>query len=59
MLRNNLQSVVDRDRLETLLTGLGAEPTVRAEDLSVEQWVSLSNQLVPETEAIVPDPSRA
>ncbi|MDX2239637.1 MAG: 16S rRNA (adenine(1518)-N(6)/adenine(1519)-N(6))-dimethyltransferase RsmA [Leptolyngbyaceae cyanobacterium bins.302] len=45
MLRNNLQSVVDRDRLGELLENLGANPQVRAEDLSVEQWVQLSNRL--------------
>ena len=46
MLRNNLQSLVDRDRLSQLLETLGANPQSRAEDLSVEQWVLLSNQLV-------------
>lgn len=46
MLRNNLQSVVERDRLVELLESLGINSQVRAEDLSVEQWVSLSNQLV-------------
>jgi 16S rRNA (adenine1518-N6/adenine1519-N6)-dimethyltransferase len=46
MLRNNLQSLIDRDRLSNLLETLGANPQSRAEDLSVEQWVLLSNQLV-------------
>ncbi len=46
MLRNNLQSLIDRDRLSQLLETLGANPQSRAEDLSVEQWVLLSNQLV-------------
>lgn len=46
MLRNNLQSVIDRDRLTQLLEQLGINPQVRAEDLSVEQWVSLTNQLI-------------
>ncbi|MBM0742124.1 16S rRNA (adenine(1518)-N(6)/adenine(1519)-N(6))-dimethyltransferase RsmA [Phormidium sp. CLA17] len=46
MLRNNLQSLIDRDRLSQLLEILGANPQSRAEDLSVEQWVLLSNQLV-------------
>jgi 16S rRNA (adenine1518-N6/adenine1519-N6)-dimethyltransferase len=45
MLRNNLQSVVDRDRLTQLLEQLQINPQVRAEDLSVEQWVTLANQL--------------
>ncbi|MEA5619762.1 16S rRNA (adenine(1518)-N(6)/adenine(1519)-N(6))-dimethyltransferase RsmA [Cronbergia sp. UHCC 0137] len=45
MLRNNLQSVIDRDRLTELLAQLNINPQVRAEDLSVAQWVSLVNQL--------------
>lgn len=45
MLRNNLQSLIDRDRLIQLLEELSIEANVRAEDLSVEQWVMLSNQL--------------
>lgn len=45
MLRNNLQSVIDRDRLTHLLEQLNINPQVRAEDLSVAQWVSLANQL--------------
>ncbi len=43
MLRNNLQSVVDRDRLTQLLEQLEINPQVRAEDLGVSQWVSLVN----------------
>ncbi|ADI65338.1 16S rRNA (adenine(1518)-N(6)/adenine(1519)-N(6))-dimethyltransferase RsmA [Trichormus azollae] len=43
MLRNNLQSVVDRDRLTQLLEQLEINPQVRAEDLSVSQWVTLVN----------------
>jgi 16S rRNA A1518/A1519 N6-dimethyltransferase RsmA/KsgA/DIM1 with predicted DNA glycosylase/AP lyase activity len=31
------------EALTTLLGQLGLAPTVRAEDLSVEQWVTLSN----------------
>ncbi|MFY7802295.1 MAG: 16S rRNA (adenine(1518)-N(6)/adenine(1519)-N(6))-dimethyltransferase RsmA [Limnoraphis robusta] len=46
MLRNNLQSVIDRDRLSQILEQLEINPQARAEDLSVEQWVSLSNQLI-------------
>lgn len=45
MLRNNLKSLVDGDRLTHLLEQLNVNPQVRAEDLSVEQWISLSNQL--------------
>lgn len=45
MLRNNLQSVIERDQLGQLLVDLGSNPQARAEELSVEQWVRLSNQL--------------
>jgi 16S rRNA (adenine1518-N6/adenine1519-N6)-dimethyltransferase len=45
MLRNNLQSLVERDRLTHLLEQLNVNPQVRAEDLSVAQWVFLSNQI--------------
>lgn len=45
MLRNNLKSVVERDRLTHLLEQLEVNSQVRAEDLSVQQWVTLSNTL--------------
>jgi 16S rRNA (adenine1518-N6/adenine1519-N6)-dimethyltransferase len=45
MLRNNLKSIVDRDRLTQLLEQLNVNPQVRAEDLSVAQWVVLANEL--------------
>ena len=45
MLRNNLQSVIDRDHLTQLLEQLEINPQVRAEDLSVAQWVSLVNMI--------------
>lgn len=45
MLRNNLQSLIDRDRLIQLLEAQGINPQVRAEDLSVKQWVELSDKL--------------
>lgn len=45
MLRNNLKSVVERDRLTEILEQLEINPQVRAEDLSVPQWVELSNRL--------------
>ncbi len=45
MLRNNLQSVIDRDRLNDLLESLNLNPQSRAEDLSVAHWVALSNKL--------------
>lgn len=45
MLRNNLKGVVERDLLTQLLEQLNVNPQARAEDLSVAQWVALSNQL--------------
>jgi len=45
MLRNNLKGIVERDRLTHLLEQLEVDPQVRAEDLSVAQWITLSNQL--------------
>lgn len=45
MLRNNLQSVVERDDLTQLLEELEINPQSRAEELSVRQWVALANNL--------------
>jgi 16S rRNA (adenine1518-N6/adenine1519-N6)-dimethyltransferase len=51
MLRNNLQSAIagnpeeNRDRIGNLLTKLGLTSEARAENLSVGQWVELSNIL--------------
>ena len=45
MLRNNLKSLIDRDRLTPLLEKLEINPQVRAEDLSTLQWIELSNSL--------------
>jgi 16S rRNA (adenine1518-N6/adenine1519-N6)-dimethyltransferase len=45
MLRNNLQTVIDRQPLIDILLSLGAKAEDRAEDLSVHQWVELSNLL--------------
>ncbi|MEM9265215.1 MAG: 16S rRNA (adenine(1518)-N(6)/adenine(1519)-N(6))-dimethyltransferase RsmA [Cyanobacteria bacterium P01_F01_bin.13] len=45
MLRNNLKSLVDRERLTEFFTTMRIDPQVRAEQLSVEQWVDLSNHL--------------
>jgi 16S rRNA (adenine1518-N6/adenine1519-N6)-dimethyltransferase len=45
MLRNNLQSVIERDDLTKLLEELDVNPQVRAEELSVEQWVTLANKI--------------
>jgi 16S rRNA (adenine1518-N6/adenine1519-N6)-dimethyltransferase len=46
MLRNNLQSLVERDRTSQLLEQLKINPQARAEDLSVSQWIALCNSLV-------------
>lgn len=43
MLRNNLKSYLTRDRLTQFLQQLQVDPQCRAEDLSVGQWVALSN----------------
>lgn len=45
MLRNNLKSVVERDHFTQLLEQLEINSLARAEDLSVAQWVTLSNKL--------------
>ncbi|MBV9387834.1 MAG: 16S rRNA (adenine(1518)-N(6)/adenine(1519)-N(6))-dimethyltransferase RsmA [Chroococcidiopsidaceae cyanobacterium CP_BM_ER_R8_30] len=45
MLRNNLRGIVEREQLNHLLEQLEVNPQVRAEDLSLTQWVSLSNRL--------------
>ncbi|NEP16146.1 MAG: 16S rRNA (adenine(1518)-N(6)/adenine(1519)-N(6))-dimethyltransferase RsmA [Leptolyngbya sp. SIO4C1] len=45
MLRNNLKSLIDRDRLNALLEAMALNPQARAEDLSVPSWITLSNQL--------------
>lgn len=42
MLRNNLKGIIEVEELTTLLSQLGLAPTVRAEDLSVAEWVALS-----------------
>lgn len=45
MLRNNLQSIVDKDLLGTTLETLSLNPQVRAEGLGVFDWVVLSDAL--------------
>jgi 16S rRNA (adenine1518-N6/adenine1519-N6)-dimethyltransferase len=47
MLRNNLQTIVERDRLSAILEQIEANPQARAEELSVSQWVALSRVLSP------------
>jgi 16S rRNA (adenine1518-N6/adenine1519-N6)-dimethyltransferase len=45
MLRNNLKSLLDSDRVPPILEQLGIESQVRAEELSLRQWIDLSNLL--------------
>lgn len=56
MLRNNLKSVVERTALTAILEQLGVNPQARAEDLSVAQWVALSEALHPQAEAVLSAP---
>jgi 16S rRNA (adenine1518-N6/adenine1519-N6)-dimethyltransferase len=46
MLRNNLKSLVEVDILTAILEELGINPQTRAEDLSVPQWILLSDRLL-------------
>ncbi|MBE9077379.1 16S rRNA (adenine(1518)-N(6)/adenine(1519)-N(6))-dimethyltransferase RsmA [Romeria aff. gracilis LEGE 07310] len=46
MLRNTLQPLVDREQLMQILSALGQNPQARAENLSVTDWVKLTNQLI-------------
>jgi 16S rRNA (adenine1518-N6/adenine1519-N6)-dimethyltransferase len=53
MLRNNLQGAIDREALTELLIAMDINTEARAEDLSIEQWIHLSNlvgdrKIVPE-----------
>ncbi|EAZ91759.1 16S rRNA (adenine(1518)-N(6)/adenine(1519)-N(6))-dimethyltransferase RsmA [Crocosphaera chwakensis] len=43
MLRNNLQSLIDRDLLTKFLTEIDLNEQVRAENLDLNQWIALSN----------------
>ncbi len=43
MLRNNLKSIIEVDDLNNLLEKLEINPQSRAEDLSLEDWIRLSN----------------
>ncbi|ACK68338.1 dimethyladenosine transferase [Rippkaea orientalis PCC 8801] len=45
MLHNNLKSIIDKDHLTLLLDQLQINPQVRAEELSLEQWIMFSNLL--------------
>lgn len=45
MLRNNLKSLLESDRLASVLEELGIETQARGEELSLKQWIDLSNLL--------------
>ncbi len=45
MLRNNVKSVLEGDRLTPILEQLNINPQVRAEQLSLSQWIALCNQI--------------
>ena len=52
MLRNNLKGLFENqgnDRLDEIFAQVGLDLTLRAEDLSLEQWVNLSNLITPLT----------
>lgn len=49
MLRNNLKGTIDREVLTNLLTSLDINPQARAEDLTIENWVTLSNRISTQT----------
>lgn len=55
MLRNNLQSAIDREALTELLVSMNINTEARAEDLSVEQWIHLSNLVANLNQSIVGD----
>ncbi|MDJ0730487.1 MAG: 16S rRNA (adenine(1518)-N(6)/adenine(1519)-N(6))-dimethyltransferase RsmA [Crocosphaera sp.] len=43
MLRNNLKSLIDSDRLREFFTEIDLNEQVRAENLDLNQWIALSN----------------
>jgi len=45
MLKNNLKSIIDPETLSDLLTELQLNPLARAENLSLDEWILLSNKL--------------
>ncbi|ELR97728.1 16S rRNA (adenine(1518)-N(6)/adenine(1519)-N(6))-dimethyltransferase RsmA [Gloeocapsa sp. PCC 73106] len=45
MLRNNLKSLIDGDHLSQLLQEFNLNPQARAEELSLTNWIHLSNHL--------------
>ena len=45
MLRNNLKSLIKIAELTSILENLGFNPQCRAEDLSLQEWILLSNNI--------------
>ena len=45
MLRNNLKSLINLDDLTLVLESLSLNPQCRAEDLTLSQWILLSNKI--------------
>lgn len=45
MLKNNLKSLIEPDRLNQILEQFHINPQVRAEDLTIENWIELSDFL--------------
>jgi 16S rRNA (adenine1518-N6/adenine1519-N6)-dimethyltransferase len=45
LLKRNLEAIIDRKRLDTAWKNLGLDEKVRAENITVEQWFSLSTEL--------------
>ena len=45
MLKNNLKGIISPDKLIEILTYLNLNPQVRAENLTVREWIDLSNSL--------------
>ena len=46
MLRNNLKSIIALEQLLALFAQLDINPMARAEDLSLDHWIALSNMIV-------------
>ena len=45
MLKNNLKGIIPSEKLTELLISLNLNPQARAENLSVREWITLSNNL--------------
>lgn len=46
LLEKNLENIVDRERLIIELEKIGIEKNIRAEDISIEDWMSLLKELI-------------